>query len=175
EEGIVLDGALAMSDAQRAHFWRLREEQPEGQRREGEQLKHDISVPPGRVGRFIELGASVCRGILPGPRINPLGHLADGNIHYNLSPPEGHDDFGGKADELGQALAALATEMGGSFAAEHGLGRAKIGLAEGHRSAVERSLMGKLKAAFDAAGIMNPGVLVRENLAKNNFPMDRIS
>jgi FAD/FMN-containing dehydrogenase len=41
-EGIVLDGALAQSKAQRAAFWRLREEQPEGQRRLGAQLKHDI-------------------------------------------------------------------------------------------------------------------------------------
>lgn len=30
DEGIVVDGALAMSEAQRAVFWRLREEQPEG-------------------------------------------------------------------------------------------------------------------------------------------------
>ena len=48
-EGIVLDGALAMSDTQRAVFWRLREEQPEGQRRLGAQLKHDLSVPPGQL------------------------------------------------------------------------------------------------------------------------------
>ncbi|MGN6144840.1 MAG: FAD-binding oxidoreductase, partial [Mesorhizobium sp.] len=34
EQELVADGALAMSDAQRAHFWRLREEQPEGQRLE---------------------------------------------------------------------------------------------------------------------------------------------
>ncbi|WP_292238569.1 FAD-binding oxidoreductase, partial [Mesorhizobium sp.] len=39
EEGLVVDGALANSGAQRAQFWRLREEQPEGQRLEGEQLK----------------------------------------------------------------------------------------------------------------------------------------
>lgn len=166
EEGLVLDGALAMSDAQRAHFWRLREEQPEGQRLEGEQLKHDISVPPGRIARFIEAGEAACQGILPGVRINPFGHLADGNIHYNLSPPAGSRGFDGKADELGHALAALATEMGGSFAAEHGLGRAKIALAERHRSAVERSLMRQVKRAFDPAGRMNPGVLVAEDVGK---------
>jgi FAD/FMN-containing dehydrogenase len=162
EEKLILDGALAMSDAQRAHFWRLREEQPEGQRLEGQQLKHDISVPPGRIARFIEAGAKTCDDILPGVSINPFGHLAEGNIHYNLSPPEGRSDFGGREEELGQALAALATKMGGSFAAEHGLGRAKIALAERHRSPVERSLMGKVKDAIDPARIMNPGVLVRD-------------
>ncbi|MCW6512604.1 FAD-binding oxidoreductase [Lichenifustis flavocetrariae] len=46
ERGLVIDGALAMSEQQRAHVWRLREEQPEGQRLEAAQLKHDIAVPP---------------------------------------------------------------------------------------------------------------------------------
>ena len=60
EEGLVRDGALAMSDAQRAAFWRLREEQPEGQRLEGPQLKHDISVPVAQVAEFIAQGAGLC-------------------------------------------------------------------------------------------------------------------
>ena len=54
DEGIVTDGALAMSEAQRAAFWRLREEQPEGQRRLGAQLKHDISVPPAKLVDFLD-------------------------------------------------------------------------------------------------------------------------
>lgn len=160
-DGLVSDGALALSTEQRAHLWRLREEQPEGQRLEGAQLKHDIAVPPNAIARFIEEAAAACEAILPGVRVNPFGHLADGNIHYNLSPPAGSDGFGGTAEELGQALAALAGRMGGSFAAEHGLGRAKVALADRNRGAVERALMGRLKAALDPEGIMNPGVLVR--------------
>ncbi|WP_189051691.1 FAD-binding oxidoreductase [Aliidongia dinghuensis] len=160
ERGLIIDGALASSDAQRAHFWRLREEQPEGQRLEGAQLKHDLSVPPGKIAHFIEAAARICDEILPGVRVNPFGHLADGNIHYNLSPPVGAMDFSDKAPVLAQALASLAGEMGGSFAAEHGLGRAKIALAERNRSAAERTLMARLKAAFDPKGTMNPGVLI---------------
>ncbi|WP_027167723.1 FAD-binding oxidoreductase [Mesorhizobium sp. WSM3224] len=161
EQGLVTDGALANSGAQRAQFWRLREEQPEGQRLEGEQLKHDISVPPGAIARFIEAGTGLCNDILPGVRINPFGHLGDGNIHYNLSPPEGRSDFNGKAGAFAEALAALATKMGGSFAAEHGLGRAKIAMADRNRAPIERDLMARLKRAFDPRGTMNPGVLVR--------------
>ncbi|RUV31035.1 FAD-binding oxidoreductase [Mesorhizobium sp. M5C.F.Ca.IN.020.32.2.1] len=169
EQGLVTDGALAMSDAQRAHFWRLREEQPEGQRLEGEQLKHDISVPPGKLAEFIAAAESICTGLLPGVRINPFGHLGDGNIHYNLTPPEGVTGFGGKAGEIGRALAVLATDMGGSFAAEHGLGRAKITLAEQHRSPIERDLMARLKAALDPSGIMNPGVLLHDYRQRITF------
>jgi len=160
ENGSVVDGTIAMSEAQRRHFWSLREEQPEGQRLEGAQLKHDISVPPGAVARFIERAAAICGEILPGVRINPFGHLGDGNIHYNLSPPEGQEGFQDSASALEQALAKLATETGGSFAAEHGLGRSKIGLADSNRSSVERALMARLKIAMDPAGTMNPGVLI---------------
>ncbi|MDT0681536.1 FAD-binding oxidoreductase [Roseicyclus sp. F158] len=160
EAGHVTDGALAMSEAQRAHFWRLREEQPEGQRLEGKQLKHDISVPPGRLAAFLEEAEGICEAALPGVRINPFGHLGDGNVHYNLSPPEGSNDFGDTAQRLGEEIGALAERMGGSFAAEHGLGRSKIALADRLRSETERRAMARIKAALDPEGLMNPGVIV---------------
>lgn len=161
EEGLVLDGAIAASEAQRAAFWRLREEQPEGQRLEGAQLKHDIAVPPGRIADFVAEAAGVCEALLPGVRANPFGHLGDGNIHYNLSPAEGAADFADKAAEIGLALARLASGMGGSFAAEHGLGRSKIALADALRPEVERGLMRAVKRAIDPAGGLNPGAVLR--------------
>lgn len=161
EAGLVGDGAVAASEAQRAAFWRLREEQPEGQRLEGEQLKHDIAVPPGRIADFIAEGAAICEALLPGVRVNPFGHLADGNIHYNLSLPVGARDFAGKGPEIGVALARLAGSMGGSFASEHGLGRAKVALADAMRSEVERNLNRRLKKALNSAEILNPGAVVR--------------
>ena len=168
EQGLILDGALAASGAQRAAFWRLREEQPEGQRREGPQLKHDISVPPARIAEFVDRGEALCNATLPGVRINPFGHLGDGNIHYNLTPPEGRADFAGQDAALANALAALATDMGGSFAAEHGLGRSKTALADALRPPAERALHRRIKAALDPAGQMNPGVIVQP-IDKNNL------
>ena len=157
-EGLVSDGALAASEAQRAAFWRLREEQPEGQRLEAPQLKHDISVPVGRIAEFLAQGAEVVDAREPGARINPFGHLGDGNIHYNVSPAAGvgfRDPAG-----LGLALARLAQAMGGSFAAEHGLGRSKRHLADALRGGVEREIQSLLKLVLDPTGRMNPGVLV---------------
>lgn len=166
EQGLITDGALAMSQAQRAAFWRLREEQPEGQRLEGPQLKHDISVPPGRIADFIAAAGDCCVAHENGIRINPFGHLGDGNIHYNLSPPDGQG-FDLDPLALGQALAKIAQGMGGSFAAEHGLGRAKIALADALRSPVERGLMQRLKSALDPMGVMNPGVLIADKRKEN--------
>ena len=160
DEGFVLDGSLAMSEAQRAVFWRLREEQPEGQRRLGAQLKHDLSVPPGRLDEFLNRASAECLELLRGVIINPFGHLGDGNVHYNLSPPEGRRDFSGLDSELTLKLCTLATEMGGSFAAEHGLGRTKVLLANALRDPVERDIMARLKNSMDDTNQLNPEVLV---------------
>lgn len=70
-------------------------------------------------------------------------------------------DFAGKAAELGLGLARLADGMAGSFAAEHGLGRAKIALADAVRSDAERQLMVTLKQALDPENLLNPGVITR--------------
>ena len=160
DEGIVADGALAMTDTQRAAFWRLREEQPEGQRRLGAQLKHDLSVPPGRLDEFLDRANDECGEVLKGVTINAFGHLGDGNVHYNLSPPAGRRDFSGLGDEFSIKLGRLATVMGGSFAAEHGIGRTKVELTDLLREPVERNLMVSLKKALDENDQLNPGVLV---------------
>lgn len=160
DKGIIADGALAMSESQRLAFWRLREEQPEGQRRLGLQLKHDLSVPPGQLAKFLDRANDVCVEALEGVKINAFGHLGDGNVHYNLSPPVGKQDFSGLDDEFAVKLGRLATVMGGSFAAEHGIGRAKTMLADILRDPVERDLMGRVKKSLDDTNQLNPGVLV---------------
>ncbi|SOH94895.1 FAD/FMN-containing dehydrogenase [Monaibacterium marinum] len=160
EEGLLVDGAIAANDAQRATFWRLREEMPEGQRLEGPQIKHDISVPVACIGSFITRMAPRLDAILPGVRINPFGHLGDGNIHYNLSPPIGAAGFGDRKGELSQTIYRAVEEIGGSLAAEHGLGRSKVNHADTLRCPVERMVMRQLKHALDPAVIMNPGVIV---------------
>ena len=93
-------------------------------------------------------------------RINAFGHLGDGNVHFNLSPPKGRQDFLGLDNEFSIKLARLAASMGGSFAAEHGVGRAKIVLADLLRNPVERKLMARIKISLDNKGLLNPGVLV---------------
>jgi FAD/FMN-containing dehydrogenase len=160
EDGLAVDGVLAQSEAQRAALWRLREELPEGQRLSGPQMKHDISLPLDGIGRFIDIAARDLQNLAPGLRINPFGHLADGNIHYNLSPAPGAE-FGPNAADLSAHIYGLAEQMGGSFAAEHGLGRAKVALADALRPATERTLMRRLRAALDPDQIMNPNVITR--------------
>ncbi|QBY00216.1 FAD-binding oxidoreductase [Rhodophyticola sp. CCM32] len=167
---LCIDGALASSDAQRAVFWRLREEMPEGQRLEGPQIKHDISVPVAKVAPFIAEMGGILEQLLPGIHINPFGHLGDGNIHYNLSPPKGQSDFGDLKDTLSANIYRMAEDAGGSLAAEHGLGSSKIAYADELRSPVERQLMRQIKQAIDQSDVMNPGVIVTRG-----GPQDKLS
>ena len=157
---LVCDGTIAASEAQRAALWQLREEMPEGQRLEGPQIKHDVSVPTQTLADFLRRTEAELTAILPGVRINPFGHLADGNVHYNLTPPPGATDFAGQNAILSHRIYALAEDMGGSFAAEHGLGRSKLAFADTLRSMVERDLMRRVKLALDPENLLNPGVIV---------------
>ena len=158
--GLATDGVVAASESQRHTLWRIREDQPEGQRLAGPQLKHDISVPPGLLPDFLEQAARICELIAPGVRPNPFGHLGDGNVHYNLSPPDNTVSFGGKEAALAFALSELAMKLGGSFAAEHGLGPSKLHLADALQSPVERGLMKSIKAAVDQNGLLNKNSFV---------------
>jgi len=55
---------------------------------------------------------------------------------------------------------------GGSFSAEHGIGRLKVEELQRYASPVELDLMRLIKQAFDPNGIMNPGkVLPRSSCA----------
>lgn len=159
KEGIVRDGVVATSETQRRAIWRLREEQPEGQRLAGPQLKHDISVPPGLIADFLLQAEELCQATIPGILTNPFGHLGDGNIHYNLSPPKMSDRFGKDEKELTLALSSLALAFGGSFAAEHGLGSSKKWLANALHSRVERRCMKSIKNAIDTTGFLNQSYL----------------
>lgn len=155
EGEICHDAVLAGSEAQRRALWRLREEQPEGQRLAGLQLKHDISVPPGKLPDFLEHAGALCQELLPGIGVNAFGHLGDGNVHFNLSPPQGFEGFANCDGALATKLGELASRFGGSFAAEHGLGQAKAGLAMRLQSPVELRCRHAIRAAFDPAQLIN--------------------
>ncbi|MDA8031409.1 MAG: FAD-binding oxidoreductase [Alphaproteobacteria bacterium] len=162
-EGLIEDGVVAQSGPQRESFWYLREEQAEAQRLEGRSLHNDVAIPVGAFSEFVGEATRVCGEILPGVRVNAFGHLGDGNVHFGLCPPAGDGDgemLFGKSGELAEGIYGVAVGLGGTFSAEHGLGRSKAGLADKLRGGGERGLMRTLKGAIDPDGLMNPGVIV---------------
>ena len=62
-----------------------------------------------------------------------------------------------KWHDVTDPLNDLVFELGGSFSAEHGVGKLKRDELIRYTPAVEIDLMRKVKAAIDPTGIMNPG------------------
>ena len=91
-----------------------------------------------------------------------FGHVGDGNVHFNLSQPVGADPaaFLVRWDELAAGVHQIAVDFGGSFSAEHGIGRLKRDLLIHAKQPLELELMRKIKDAFDPNGILNPGKLL---------------
>ncbi len=162
ESGLVSDATIAASTGQARGLWRLREAVPEAERHEGGSIKHDVAVPLSRVTDFIAEASAAVEARLPGVRPVPFGHLGDGNIHFNLSQPVGADAaaFLAEWDAMNRLVHDIVARMGGSFSAEHGIGRMKRGELERYKPAVEVELMRRLKTALDPKGIMNPGKVV---------------
>ena len=162
EEGLVADAAIAASAAQAAALWRLREEHSEAQKREGASIKNDVSVPVSRVPALIAEASAACRALIPGIRVCAFGHVGDGNIHFNLSVPEGGDGaaFLARWGEVAGAVNDVVRSLGGSFAAEHGVGRLKAGTLAAWRAGPEIELMRAIKRAIDPGNLMNPGKVV---------------
>ncbi|MBA1148982.1 FAD-binding oxidoreductase [Ectothiorhodospiraceae bacterium WFHF3C12] len=160
-DGLIQAYAVAASEREASALWRIRKSIPHAQRREGASIKHDISVPVSRIPDFLERATAAVEAELPGVRPCPFGHVGDGNIHFNLSQPPDMDAdaFIARWDHFNRIVHDVVADMGGSFAAEHGVGKLKPAALSAYKSAVEIALMHALKQAWDPRGILNPGKL----------------
>jgi FAD/FMN-containing dehydrogenase len=163
EDGMVLDAALARNERERAALWKLRETIPEAQRIDGANLKHDISVTITALPDFVERASGWVRANVPDGRLIVYGHVGDGNLHFNLNQAPGTDrnTFLARESEIKRAIHDLVRELGGSFSAEHGIGRLKVAELELYATPVELDLMRALKQALDPNGVLNPGKVLR--------------
>ena len=162
ETDIIADAVLAASLAQAAEFWRLREMLSEVQIHEGGSIKSDVSVPVADLPVFLSRAIDAVKAIMPDCRPVPFGHYGDGNIHFNVTQPEGADKaaFLARWPDFSAAINAIVLELGGSISAEHGIGQQKRDLLPTVKTPLEMELMRKIKTLFDPRGILNPGKLL---------------
>jgi FAD/FMN-containing dehydrogenase len=163
EDGLVLDAALSRNERERAALWKLRETIPDAQRIDGASLKHDISVTITALPDFVERASRWVEDNVPDGRLVIYGHVGDGNLHFNLNQAPGSDRniFLAREPAIKRAIHDLVSEFGGSFSAEHGIGRLKVGELEHYASPVEVDLMHAIKKALDPNGVLNPGKVLR--------------
>ncbi len=159
ERELITDAIIAKNRGEAASLWRLRHAISEAQKKEGASLKHDVSVPVGHVGEFIDMASGCVAEYMPGIRPVAFGHVGDGNIHFNLSQPADWlaEAFLDEREPLAELVYDCVERFGGSISAEHGIGQAKKADLLKYRGDLEVGLMRTVKQALDPRNIMNPG------------------
>jgi len=147
------DVAIGLDVSERTRLWEYREAQSEAFSALGVAHKLDVSVPLPVLAAACEELVALLRGHRAVDTFGVFGHLADGNVHVEIVGPTA-DDL-----DADRAVLACVARHGGSISAEHGVGRAKADELHLCRSAAEIAAMRALKAAWDPAATMNPGVV----------------
>jgi D-lactate dehydrogenase (cytochrome) len=162
EADVIQDAVVAASIAQSKSLWNLREHIPLAQAEEGKNVKHDVSVPISRIGDFIRDTDRLLQQNFPGCRMVSFGHLGDGNLHYNVSPPENAsgDAFIAQQEAVNRVVHDSVHRFDGSISAEHGLGALKRDEIRLYKSDIELNLMRSIKQALDPLNLMNPGKVI---------------
>jgi FAD/FMN-containing dehydrogenase len=163
EAGEAVDVAIARNELQARTLWQLREAIPLAQGVEGLNIKHDIAVPLSSLADFVAAADAALEAAVPGVRHVTFGHLGDGNLHYNLQAPEGDEAAGFLADHERAANACVydtVARFGGTFSAEHGIGRLKRAELAARKPAPGVAMMKAIKAALDPRNLLNPDVML---------------
>ncbi len=156
DAAILIDAVITKNTAEAQKLWRMRHSIAEAERSFGQALKHDIAVPVSRMEEFLNRGDQLLADVAPGAQLIAFGHVGDGNLHYNVALPQGFGD----GAMVTTAIYDLVAELGGSFSAEHGIGRVKRQYLPIYRSEAELNLMRTLKKALDPNNILNPGKVI---------------
>ena len=114
----------------------------------------DVTLPVARLAEFIPDVRAAIATVDPAAQSWLFGHVADGNIHVNVTGVEA------STNRVDDAVFQLVARYRGSISAEHGIGRLKRDLLPHAKQAIELELMRKIKTAFDPNGILNPGKLL---------------
>ena len=154
----VQDIAVATDSVRRAQLWRYREGHTEAINTLGAPHKLDVTLPAPILPAFIDDIPDVIRDADPSATTWLFGHVGDGNVHVNVTGIQPDDST------VDDRVMHHVAELGGSISSEHGIGTAKRRWLHLNRSAAELAAFRRLKTALDPAGILNPNVLLPQEL-----------
>lgn len=157
EDGTMADAVIAQSERERESIWVVREDMTPGLAPLRPFSAYDVSMGVGEMPAFVNLARANMQSAYPDAKILFYGHAGDGNLHAIVSTGEINAEIQRGFDT---AIFDAVRDVGGSIAAEHGIGVSRAPYLPWTRSPAELNLMRILKDALDPKHILNPGKLL---------------
>lgn len=120
-----------------------------------DKINEDIVVPRSRLPQMVERIGRLAEET--GLTMVSFGHAGDGNIHFNIMYDSSRPEQEVAARRAVDEIFDYTLELGGTISGEHGVGIAKAPYMDREVGPGALALMKRIKAAFDPAGILNPG------------------
>ncbi len=151
--------AVSQSEAQRLTFWSGRKNAfPASGRISPDYMCMDSTIPRKRLADI--LLAIQQMELRYGLRCCNVFHAGDGNLHPLILFDANDPDQLHRCELFGADILETSVAMGGTVTGEHGVGVEKLSSMCVQFSPEEREQMFALKAAFDPAGLLNPGKVI---------------
>jgi len=157
EEGIADDAVIAQSEREREALWAPRDDMTPGLAPLRPFASYDVSMGVGDMPAFVERARAALQAIYPAATVLFYGHAGDGNLHAIVSTGEMSPAI---QSGLDTAVYDAVRTVGGSIAAEHGIGTQRRSYLAHARSESEIALMRTLKRALDPNNLLNPGKIL---------------
>ncbi|BAL23441.1 FAD-linked oxidase C-terminal domain-containing protein [Azoarcus sp. KH32C] len=170
---------VSRDEAERMKFWAGRKAAfPAAGRISPDYYCMDGTIPRKRLGEMLE-AIQAMEGKF-GLRCINVFHAGDGNLHPLILFDANQPGELERAEAFGAEILELSVALGGTITGEHGVGIEKINQMCSQFSRPELSMFFRVKAAFDPAGLLNPGKAIptlnrcaeygRERVNANHIP-----
>ena len=129
----------------------------------------DFAVPLERNRDLYNYYRERCDAVFPN-QYTIFGHIGDANVHVNLLPDT--DEGAVKAEALMEDFANYVVSLGGTVAAEHGIGKLKTNLLKLMYSEDEINAMRDVKRHLDPGYLLGRGSLTSKAIDASLYPND---
>ncbi len=147
---------LARDEAERIRFWAGRKNAfPAVGRMSPDYYCMDGTIPRKQLPAVLKGTADLSAEY--GLRVANVFHAGDGNMHPLILFDANQPGEFARAEALGGKILELCVAVGGTITGEHGVGREKINQMCVQFNSDELTFFHAVKAAFDPAGLLNPG------------------
>jgi FAD/FMN-containing dehydrogenase len=159
-DAMVEESWFGLTASERERFRKFRHDLPtmmvDHGRRSGAKFGTDFAVPLDRSRELYRYYVERCEQLFRG-RYAIFGHIGDANVHVNLlarGPEDAH-----KAETLMTEFASFVISLGGTVAAEHGIGKHKTNLLQLMYAPEDIEAMMKVKRQLDPAWLLGQGTI----------------